>query len=82
MNERLCTECIPQNKCWFVNKFNERMHALPPSDEQTRIAPGDKITKEAYEVSVLIEKDRIIAESYGCTQKDYNPEVLRFRRNL
>lgn len=82
MQERLCTECVFQNRCWFVARVNQTIDALLPSEKQMPVTPRLNITEEASIVNEQIAKDRITARYYGCPQVNYNPQNRNFQPNL
>ena len=87
MEERLCTECVSQNQCWFVTAVNIKINALPPTKDQTLIIldpkqPNIKATQEAFDASKEIADKRIEARERMCPQANYNPQNPKFQPNL
>jgi len=86
MNHELCSDCIQKGlkECWLKTRINDRINALPPSENQTPIVEDSKITKEASDVNVENAKDRIIARAKGCppSNLNYNPQHKNFQPNL
>ena len=82
MKEELCGKCVIENKCWFVNKVDAEMSSLPVSSKQTPISSNSTITKEAFNVSNQIARDRIRARFFACPQVNYDPQNPKFQPNL
>lgn len=83
-SHELCASCVREGRkeCWFKTTIRARIKALPPSENQTPIAKGTTVTKDAFEAHKANARNRIQARYYGCPHVNYNPQSPKLQPNL